>query len=344
MRLRTVLLTTLILVVLAAPVVAQMTTIPRYTVVPVVMNESLSSATATVGQRFTLRCAAQNCGGFPPGTNFVGTVTSVTRASGTAPGQIGVSFTEAILPNGNRVTIQGELSSLDPNAVMTDPQTGLLVGRVERRADRNRFIAYGAGAGAIIGTLTGLSVLQGALIGAAAGWIAGAATTRPAVGRDVVVPAGTQVGILLTQPVDLGPAVGAGPGVPAVCPPATPPVGAGPPVTPPPAAPLEITLTTPRPFVSRGVTMVPFRAFMDQVGIPFVYNAPTRTVTFTTDMGRVVHTAGTRTVYLNGQARTLSAPSQIIGGTLYVPAEAIAAATGRTNVTWNAQRGVLILQ
>lgn len=336
MKLQTLFLTAVVLAALVVAASAQTTNIPRYTIIPVVLEDPLSSTESVVGQRFFSHCSTADCGGFPEGTRFVGVITQVTPRSGNTPGQIDVAFTQALLPGGVTIPISGRLTSLDPAAVRTDPETGRLIGTVETRDQRNKFIGYGAGAGLVIGIITG-NTLRGTLLGAAAGWLYGATVGRERQARDVFVAQGTEFGIMLTEAVDLPARSGTGPGTTPPSPPTTPPPGAGPLV-------IDLTFTGPqRPFMEPGgAFMIPFRATMDQLGIPFRYNSSTRTAYISSTEGEVRHQSGTRLVHIDGRVEVLNSPSRIVGGTLYVPTGVISAITGKT-VTWIPSTGVLRL-
>lgn len=318
-----------LLALLAAPSFAQETVIPQYTVIPVVLDNGLNSAVSKVGDTFYSHCTGPNCSGFPAGTKFLGRVTSVVRASGKTPGQIDVRFVQAILPDGKTIAINGMLSSLASNAVTTDPQTGRLTARSERRNDRNRFIYYGAGAGVLIGVLTRGNILKGALLGAAAGWLAGA-LIRTTDARDVDVSPGTEFGIMLTQSVKIPAPTGegAGPGT----------------VEPPSPEGWDVVLTARLPFrTAAGTLMIPFRDVMNGIDQTFDYASNTKTVSLNTERGIITHRAGSRVVYDDGEAISLSAPSRIIGGILYVPSDFITIAFGKT-ATWNPSTHTLMIR
>lgn len=338
MRVKTVLFTLAIAMPFVVPAMAQTVNIPRYTVIPVVMQDSIGSATATVGDRFYAACSGAQCAGFPSGTRFMGVVTSVTRKSGRTPGQIDVNFTQAILPNGQRVDINGTLTSLNSNVVRVDPQTGLLVGTAGSRDQRNKFIGYGAGGGLIIGALTG-NTLTGGLIGAAAGWLLGATVGRERDAKEAVVPAGTQFGIMLQNPVTFSRATtGAGPGAPRPYPrpyPRTPPVETGP-------QELSIRLLNLQPYRTvGGVLMVPFKATMDALDQEYTYNRSARSVTTTTSRGTITHIMGTNFITLDGNRMMLPTRSRITNGNLYVPSNVFSIATGLSNATWDPSTNTL---
>jgi hypothetical protein len=113
---------------------------------------------------------------------------------------VDVEFRFARLPDGQRYRITGYPISLDEKSVKR-AEDGRLVARSSRSSDRTKFLAYGAGAGFLISTLTGGSSLEGALLGAAAGYLYGELNKKKANGREVVLKPGTEFGVRLDQRV-----------------------------------------------------------------------------------------------------------------------------------------------
>jgi hypothetical protein len=327
-------LISLVVCLVALPAAVECGFSGRLTVLPVTLSSSLSSATACVGDTFSASYAGSQCGGFPCGTTFTGTVTGVVRAACDAPGQIVVRFTRATLPDGSCVTINGGLTPLTCEFVYTDPATGSLMLKNEVRRGCSSFVAA-SGCAVYIGVFCRGEFLLGSVAGSPASICAGAGPIAPALGQDVVVPAGVSFGIVLAEPVctaavasilrNVCPAVcGAGPPLPAVR-------GAGPrPVGPAPIAG--------QPYLSDGVLMVPLRIILGDMGIALKYDKDTNTASFVTSLGSVTHEVGSKSLRLNGESKKLSAASAFIGSDLYVPADAIYITTGK-QVTWNAKTG-----
>jgi hypothetical protein len=146
-----------ILVVCASAVWAQVMTVPAGTNLSVRVNESLSSETAEVGDRFTgiLEQSITVNGRivFARGTDVAGRITHV-KSSGRlkAPGELGLQVT-----------------SIGSSSVQTEPF--YLKGQSHTKNNVTK-IGGGAAAGAIIGGITGGG--KGAAIGAAVGAGAGA--------------------------------------------------------------------------------------------------------------------------------------------------------------------------
>jgi hypothetical protein len=81
------------------------TVIKAGTVIKVVLDTPVNSAKNHPGDSFTLHCAADDCGGFPNGTTFQGTLTAVHPKTEQKPGVVEVSISRADLPSGEQVKI-----------------------------------------------------------------------------------------------------------------------------------------------------------------------------------------------------------------------------------------------
>lgn len=326
-----------LLLALAVSVSAATVYIPSGTVIPVTLDNSLGSASVRAGNAFYVHQVGMAGEGFPDNTKFTGNVDSVTRASGNTAGQIGVSFISAKLPDGTRVPIVGQLTSLDGSSVTTD-SSGRLVTTSSASKNNLKFAAIGAGAGLVLGQVIGKKPLIGTILGGAAGYLYGRKLVKPAVGRNVLVPAGTRMGILLTQDVSTSQAwstaayhpsnssnwsrvsnastgAGAGPG-------------------------WQVTFNNLQPVMSGNNLMVPFRSVMDSIDMPFDYDSTTRQISVNNYETETLHTVGTRTLSVNGRNTTMDASSRIINGAIYVPASYIELLTNRT-VYWNQSSRVL---
>jgi len=176
--------------------------LPQNSVLKVKLDDRLSSDTSRRGERFTATVTDQGSGySLPDGTQVIGTVAGVQRANSKRPGSLDVDFTALRLPDGQRYQIAGSPISLDSNSVERTSD-----GRLVSRSNSNnklKFLAYGAGAGFVIGSLLG-SNIKGALAGAAAGYLYGMLNKNKANGHDVVLKPGTEFGVRLDQEVALG--------------------------------------------------------------------------------------------------------------------------------------------
>jgi len=186
-----------------APPSMQTVVIPLGTVIPVSLDKALSSLTAKVGDAFSVTVQSNQDGDaeFPHGTQITGTLVGVQRASGDQPGILDLSFREARLPDGRRVTTDGSLISLDDKSV-TRAADGRLVATVKPTKDnRLKMIGIGAGAGLIIGKLLDKNLIMGGLLGAAAGYLYNEYTKDEVKPTDVVVNAGTVFGVRIDRDV-----------------------------------------------------------------------------------------------------------------------------------------------
>ncbi|MHB1460475.1 MAG: hypothetical protein ACYC1M_04245 [Armatimonadota bacterium] len=184
---------------LAISVSAGTILIPKGTVIPVKMDTQISSAKNHVGDTFYAHYEGSSGGGIPQGSSFTGKVRSVTKATRTAPGQIGVRFVAIKTPDGYTKSISGQLTLLDKKSVRADSNSSRLVGTVSANRNPAKFIAIGAGAGLIAGQLGWKKPLIGTLIGAVAGYAYSTTQHKAATGQDVKVKKGTTFGILLKR-------------------------------------------------------------------------------------------------------------------------------------------------
>jgi len=178
--------------------------LPEGTVLKAELNDRISSVDSHPGDRFrgTLQ-PDQYDTGLPSGTQVEGTVTAVRRASDKEPGTIDVEFTTLRTPDGRTYPITASLTSLDADSVQRN-SSGRLEARGRSSKDKNKFIGYGAGAGALIGALSRGNLLTSALLGAAGGYLYGQLNKDKASnGRysDVNLKAGTEFGVRVDRDI-----------------------------------------------------------------------------------------------------------------------------------------------
>jgi len=170
--------------------------IPAQSVVPVTLNQAISSATAVVGQRISATVVSERAGDseFPAGTILNGNIVEATRRSGNNPGVLDLRFRNAVLPDGSRVQIAGDTISLDSDTVAN--QNGRFVARGEARSNNSlKVIGIGAGAGFLVGRLLKKDGALPAIIGAAGGYLFDRSKNRGAA--DARLAAGTKLGVRL---------------------------------------------------------------------------------------------------------------------------------------------------
>lgn len=308
---------------------AQPTVIPRDTVIPVRLDRALDSATIRAGTTFHAHHSGINGGGFPERTDFTGNIDSVTRASGKTPGQLGVSFVTATLPDGTQVPIVGQLTTLDDVNVTTDANTGGLVGRKDGSKANIKATAIGAGAGLLLGQIVAKKPLVGTLLGAAAGYLYSSKQSESASGKDVVIPAGTTFGVQLTEDATIPDRNAAETNGSTVA----DTIGSG----------WQVSFSGLKPVMRGNYLMLPFRSVMDSIQMPFDYDSSTRQISVNNYESLALHTVGSRLIQLNGKDNTMDAASRIVNGAIYVPASYIELLTNRT-AYWNQKSGVLRIE
>ena len=179
---------------------ARQISIPAGAVVPVTLNTALSSATARVGQQITATVDSTKLGDseFPAGTTLVGRVTESQSMQGNDPGVLDFNFDTAVLPSGERVALQGDLTTLDDKSVQT---TG---GRIMAKAgksggDKLKVIGIGTAAGFVLGRVLKKDGILPSLLGALGGYLYGANKgDKPA---EAVVAQGARIGVRLDRRV-----------------------------------------------------------------------------------------------------------------------------------------------
>lgn len=175
--------------------------IPADAVIPVTLDQKINSASAQVGQTFTATVVSQQLGDseFPAGTKITGRVTEVQRRNGNEPGVLGLSFRNAVLPDGQRVPLRGELTSLDADAVSN--QNGRLVATGKDKSnDTLKVVGIGAAGGFLIGKLLKKNSLVTGLLGAAGGYLYDRSKNNGKA-REAVLQEGTRIGVRLDQSV-----------------------------------------------------------------------------------------------------------------------------------------------
>lgn len=169
------------------------------------MNETLSSKTAKVGERFTVtvREPVYSTTGavvIPEGSELVGRIDAVVPAKkGGKPGTIDVSFIQAVLPNGTKRVINGSLTELNSDDAKSDSEGTASGDKMKHR----KVIWYGGGAagGAILGAAIGGG--KGALIGGLLGAGGGFLGERYTKGEEAKVESGTEFSVYLNRAVSL---------------------------------------------------------------------------------------------------------------------------------------------
>jgi hypothetical protein len=173
-------------------------------IIRVRMNQTITSETARVGDRFSTTAVDPVYAGgvevIPASSQIIGQVTSVNRASRQSKaGTIGVHFISLQLPSGITRPLNGDLTDVNADNVIADNE-----GEVSGRSATKRnvvFIGGGAATGALIGAIAGGG--KGAGIGAIVGGGLGAAGAVFSKGHEAQVKSGTEFGVVLNQTLSL---------------------------------------------------------------------------------------------------------------------------------------------
>ncbi len=168
------------------------------------MNQTITSATARVGDQFTTTVVdpvyAEGVEVIPAGSTIAGRVTTVNRASRKSKaGTIGVHFVSLRLPTGVAHAINADLTDVSDEGVTADNE-----GEVSGKSATKRnvvFIGGGAATGALIGAIAGGG--KGAGIGAGIGAGLGVAGAYFSKGHEAAVKSGTEFSVVLNQSLSL---------------------------------------------------------------------------------------------------------------------------------------------
>ena len=182
--------------------------LPANTVIPATLDRSLSSSRSMQGTTFT--ATVNNgvngyYGGIPNGSKVDGHVVYASPKVGNQPGVLQLAFDDIRLPNGTTVPIDATVSPLDNGSVVSNAD-GTFSVAPSRRPNSNQTPVYagiGAGAGVVLATITHGNVLTDALVGGALGYLFGQTQYGNQSANNVYLRRGTQIGVLLNQPLML---------------------------------------------------------------------------------------------------------------------------------------------
>jgi hypothetical protein len=169
-------------------------TVPQGTEVHMTLSSSVGSATSQVGDTVTGTTTSVVLVGdrvaIPAGSTVQGRVTGVDPASkglkiAEKGGALALSFTKVTTPNGDSSPMSGSISSLAKSKGKT---AGIIGGS--------------AAGGALLGKILGGST-KDAAIGAIVGGGIGTGIAAGTKGKEVVIPAGTDLAITLDKPLTI---------------------------------------------------------------------------------------------------------------------------------------------
>ncbi len=180
------------------------------TKIPMILMNTINTKSAYVGQSIYCESIYPITVGnriiIPKGSSIRGTVTEVIRP-GRIKGraQLGLRFDELVLPNGTTRHLRSSLAGFGSNGdEKFKPNEGKIEGGGSKGKDAEtvaRTTLPGAEIGTIVGAAKG-APLEGLGIGSAVGAATGVVWILASRGKDIVLPYGTSLELLLIQPVD----------------------------------------------------------------------------------------------------------------------------------------------
>lgn len=173
------------------------------TVIPVTLNTELTSNKSQVGDKFTatVDTSREAYNKIMQGAIIDGVVRQATPQSGSDPGTLELAFTRLRLPNGESYPISGTVTSLDSKDLKVGSD-GVLQAIKVNKDQSAAYAGIGAGAGAVIGILSGGKIrFEDLLLGGGLGYAAGQLLKNTQKVHDVDLKPGTPVGVVLGQRV-----------------------------------------------------------------------------------------------------------------------------------------------
>jgi hypothetical protein len=169
-------------------------TIASGTVIPVRLDDDLSSNESRVGDKFSVTVEnGRDDAGLPDGTKIEGIVREAIPSRNGKPGVLDVDFNRVILPNGDARAITASLSSMDSKGLTRDSSGRLTAKSGNSNNDRLKWVGIGAGAGLLVSTLTKGNTLLDTLLGGGAGYLYNELQRKGA--GNVNVKSGSELGV-----------------------------------------------------------------------------------------------------------------------------------------------------
>lgn len=182
-------------------------TVPLGTTFQVVTSNSINSYTSKVGEKIIAKIAEPiTVNGqivIPPGSEIIGQITYIENSGRVGKnGVMEVKFTSIEIPYSHRIPVMGKILTVDNTGIL---KGGSLKKQIVSTVSTGAITTAGGtiagiGAGSIIGGAAG----AGAAAGTALGGILGIAFMFVRKGKEVIIPRGTKLNIILEQPVTVG--------------------------------------------------------------------------------------------------------------------------------------------
>ena len=169
------------------------------TVLPVRLDNTLSSKDSHAGDVFTATLTDPEASSLPAGTKVEGEVRSAQPRHGKQPGTLDLAFERVVLPGSRAYNIDGSVIGLDDKSVKYT-SNGRMIATPSHRNDRLTYVGIGAGAGLLVSVLTHRkSTFTDTLLGGGLGFLYGALQKGHSNTRDVTLKSGTKVGVRLNS-------------------------------------------------------------------------------------------------------------------------------------------------
>jgi hypothetical protein len=320
------------------------------TVIPVTLDEALSSNESHRGDTFTATLRTDNGAdydGLPAGTQIEGKVVTAKPQQDKNPGVLELAFQRLRLPDGSSTSINGSLIGLD-NKSVTRTSDGRLIAKPNHKNDRLIYAGYGAGAGLIVGLLT-KHALEDVVIGGGLGYLFASLQKAHNNAGDVTLKSGTEMGVRLNSRVaftdnngnnsdnsrgtlyhrsvgDSNTPIASGSDIGVM------------------VADREVRFaSTAQPIESKGVILIPAIPVLREAHVNYNWDAGRGMISTSGAAGNVRLSVGSRIAVINGNRRVrLDAPAQRLNGTIYVPAKFLSLASGE-DYTYDRDSRTLIL-
>jgi hypothetical protein len=311
----------------------QKVTLETGTVIPVILENQLTSNKSRKGDRFTakLKLTDKSYLGLPAGTRLEGVITEAKAKRDKDPGVLDMEFRTLRMPNGKTYPITSELIGLDNKSVETQDD-GRIIAKEGRKRDDTKYIGYGAAAGALFSILgnRGRLSLENLILGSAAGYAAGALTPGKKEPRDVTLKEGTEIGVRLDKPVRFTPTDAE-----------TIPDEDRAPLTPGKENQSEygfavligdnnvVFSSTAKPFQAGTTWMLPVKAVLDAAYIRYKYNQSARSLEIMDGDNSSRVGVGSQVVVMNdGSRKRLDKAVRQVNGSLFAPVRYFELTTG----------------
>ncbi len=174
------------------------------TVIPLRLNNDLSSRDNSVGDLFTLNVdPIQDAAGLPPGSTVTGVIREASPAHDGKPGMLDVDFQTIRLGDGHDRDrdrdrpIYGNVIDLNAKNLSHSGDGRLVAGGGKTTGDRVKWIGIGAGAGYVLGSITKGNRIVNTTLGGVAGLVFNETQNHKA--NDVKLRAGTRFGLRLIR-------------------------------------------------------------------------------------------------------------------------------------------------